>query len=169
MNNTMSFAFSVLVAVLLVVFVLIYNKKTKNGGADERQQIAQGKAYCCGFFTMIILNFLSNQAALCFKLEFNSAVLFLISILGGAFVFLLVCLWKDALITRIETKKLWSVLVVVWIAAVSLYVFRWLKTSKIEYMLVFVCCFAELVLLCINLLIKTGIDKNQKTKELTCE
>lgn len=94
----------------LILFVIILKVTKKDGKIkcqyDERQELARGKGFKYGFFTIVICNtcmgFYSTSVE---QSIFHPFISYIISIFVGVTVFVVYCIWKDAYISLNENRQ----------------------------------------------------------------
>ncbi len=146
-KSMLTFGIYVLVSILCIIFAVVYSKKTKNGGADERQILFQGKCNNIGFFAMTFANFLSFGAIRTFEFAFHTEIFFPISLMIGGAAFLISGIFTDCLITKIETKKIFSLIGIVWLCIIGKSIYNVNKSDAIE----------NKILLCFELIVTVAI------------
>ncbi|MCR4716720.1 MAG: hypothetical protein K5656_06030 [Lachnospiraceae bacterium] len=91
--------------VFTILAVYLFKKNNKNGGYDERQAIARGKAYSAGFYTMLIeLFFAAFLSDIGVELFSSADALFLLAVIG-LLVFVVICIINDAYARLNENPK----------------------------------------------------------------
>lgn len=99
----------VLIGVILVIAIL---KATKKDGSikckyDERQEVARGKGFKYGFFTLLIYEVCFAMVVSSITSMLNTTLLMLLSLLGCGIaiaVYVTYCIWHEAYISLNENK-----------------------------------------------------------------
>lgn len=160
-KNFLTFGIMILIVIALIVVMIIYDKKIKDGGADERQVLFQGKASYYGLIAILFSNFLSFEAIRIFNFNFHTEIFFLISIMIGGAVFLIVGIWKDSVINKIENKKVWTIIGLGWLCAIFKTVYNVTKSTAIENKIILVSEIVVTVAIIITICIKCLANKNK--------
>lgn len=163
-KSLFSFGFYVLIVIACIIFCVIYTKKTKSGGADERQILFQGKACSYAFFAMLFSNFLSLGAIRTFNFSFHTEIFFLISIMIGGAVLLIVNIWTDSLITRVETKKVWIWFAIIWLGVITKFVYNVVVSSAIENKILLISIIFVTVAVIISVIAKCLVNSKKVTE-----
>lgn len=98
---------------ILIVFIIgfLLLKLTKKDGKikcnfDERQELARGKGFKYGFFTVIICDVLMGMLNMFAEQNFfHPFVSHFLGIYAGIAVFAVYCIWNDAYISLNENRK----------------------------------------------------------------
>lgn len=154
MNSLLQFGVYILVAIFCIVFCVVYSKKTKNGGADERQEKSQGKAATFSMIALILSNFLFNRAIVTFKFTFHTEIFFLSSMLIGLTVFLVVLILEDSFFTKTENSKKFATLVVIWLVIIGKFTYNVVISDAVENKILLVSVIIPAVTVAITFAIK---------------
>lgn len=95
MNNFLFFIVSCSIIILAAIAILIYEKKTKWEGADERQLLETMKSSTIGFYTLIALNLIVYAASRNLSLPFKSEILIIIATLIAFTIYMIREIWID--------------------------------------------------------------------------
>ncbi len=161
MSNVVIFCASVLVCLGVTIWALIWESRTNDGGADERQKIVNGQCGNYSFYTMVFINGVSYLAATRLKLPVNLNIMFLVSILFGGMTYTLCGIWKDAIFTKMWTKKKWIIILFLWILLIFYTSLVYIKNRNVDNLVLSIAETVVLVVVLINLAAKTLYDKRQ--------
>jgi len=100
-----------IVAVISVIFILVFLKATKTDGSikckyDERQELVRGRGFKYAFFTMLIYNFVIPMFELCdIELPADGTALFMLGAIFGLLVYVVYAIWNEAYFSLNENPK----------------------------------------------------------------
>lgn len=117
MSYYFGFALGVLLVFLIVFVITMLMRRYGSGGwgmkseYDERQKVAQGKAYQAGFWTLVV------SGAAIFVVEMSGAVLpisytiaHFLSLFLGIMVYVISCIFRDAYMGLNDNPKRWMLI-----------------------------------------------------------
>lgn len=119
MNNFLFFIVSCSIIILAAIAVLIYEKKTKWEGADERQRLETMKSSTIGFYTLIALNLIVYSASRNLSLPFKSEILIIIATLIAFTIYMIREIWIDNIWSAKINGKLIAVFLFVLVGIAS--------------------------------------------------
>lgn len=119
MNNFLFFIVSCSIIILAAIAVLIYEKKTKWEGADERQRLETMKSSTIGFYTLIALNLIVYAASRNLSLPFKSEILIIIATLIAFTIYMIREIWVDNIWSAKINGKLIAVFLFVLVGIAS--------------------------------------------------
>lgn len=161
MSNIVVFCASVLVCLVAIIWALFWEKKTNEGGADERQKIVNGQCGNYSFYTMMFINGVSYLAITRLNLPVNLNIMFLVSILFGGMTYTLCGIWKDALFTKMWTKKKWIIVLCLWLFLIFYTSLGYIRKGIVDSLVLSITETVLLIVVLINLAAKTLYDKRQ--------
>lgn len=119
MNNFLFFIVSCSIIIVAAIAVLIYEKKTKWEGADERQRHETMKSSTIGFYTLIALNLIVYAASRNLSLPFKSEILIIIATLIAFTIYMIREIWIDNIWSAKINGKLIAVFLFVLVGIAS--------------------------------------------------
>lgn len=159
--NVIVFSLSVLLCLFCIIGALFWDKKTDDGGSDERQKMMNGRSGNYSFYTMVFVNAVSYLAATRLNLPVDLNVMFLVSIFLGALSYTLYAIWKDAMFTKIWTKKKWIIILILWILLIAYAALGYIKNKIVDNLILSLTACVVLIVVMINLAAKTLVDRKQ--------
>lgn len=164
-NSLLKIIVFIACALFIFVFIIaafIWDKKTDEGGSDERQKIVNGQCATVSFLTMICINAVSYLATKNFNFKVDLTVMFLCSILLGGLSYTLYGIWKDSIFTRVWTPKKWIMVLVLWILFICYAALGYVRKGIIDNLILSITGTVILFVVMINLAIKHLLDKKQE-------
>ena len=162
MSSMFKFLLYLFLCIAVIIFFIVFDKKHKDEGEDERQKMYVGKAFQLGFYVTLFCNSVSYVACRVFEIGFHTEILFLISIFIGAISLLIYGIWKDCLFTKVATKKVWIGVLIVYVAVIIRQILFVLKSDAIENLIMLIVFSAIFGITIINLIAKTIYDKKNQ-------
>lgn len=162
MNSTIYFFIAVAIIICVAIFTLIFEKKTRWEGNDERQILISLKSSTIGFITLIFLNLFSFLVTRTFELPFKSELLILFSVLISFTIFIAREIWFDNIHSNVLNGKRIFVLITLLLAIMVTRFFKAYFTGShaIENLLI-----ASSVSLCYVICIVTIVIRKIKDSE----
>lgn len=154
---------------ILIVFFLLYDKKTKNGGTDERQEKEQNVSYKIAYFFVLFANFITMSAIRAFDLQFCYETIFIGIIIVSAGILMSIMIWKDCLLTKIENKKVFILILVIWLIIIAIWLVKLVNQVTAERIVMLTSCIITLLICLITLSAKKIYDKKKSDEENTIE
>lgn len=166
MNKTFYLFIKIIGIICAAVAVLIFEKKTKWEGNDERQILETLKSSSIGFYTLIVLNLISFILISGIDLPFASELLVLISTAAAFTVSLIRDIWHDNIHSnQINIKFAFLFISVFIIIFVIRYIRAYFISTKIENLILAVTFTVAYISVLITMFLKFIKSRNTKMEE----
>lgn len=166
MNNITSFIISTAVLIAAAVALLIFEKKTKWEGGDERQLLEAMKSSTIGFYVLILLSLISYLAIRTFELPFKSEILIVASVAVSLTVVFARQIWLENLWSNIVNPKIeWLCVFVVICFLDYRFIKAYINDKAIENLMIAICFSACFLVCVITFIIRKVVKSNKDASE----